>query len=138
MIEKTSRANCAPYPVIAEATRYSLRRNQSRWASCELFHTSTTRPSTTRNTSIEAKPPLFCGAETIGWLWKRLAREKVVAGIERRAKTVVAPKSYSSVAKVPGIFRPIIDRIGFTDHTIARASASAYPDPFHVSGHRDA
>jgi NAD(P)-dependent dehydrogenase (short-subunit alcohol dehydrogenase family) len=52
-------------------------------------------------------------AATILWggnkrgLWKMVPREQVVdgivAGIERRAKAVVVPKSYSLVAKAPGI-----------------------------------
>jgi NAD(P)-dependent dehydrogenase (short-subunit alcohol dehydrogenase family) len=49
----------------------------------------------------------------------------IVAGIERRKKMVVVPKSATLVAKAPGLFRRIVDRIGFPGSTIPDAIAQA-------------
>jgi len=50
-----------------------------------------------------------------------------VAGIERRATVIVAPRRNAPVARVPGLVRPIIDRIGFPGNTIPNAIAHASP-----------
>ena len=62
-------------------------------------------------------------------LWKFMPREQVVAdivaGIERRADIVISPKANTLIAKMPGIFRPVIERIGFRGTTIPDAIAKA-------------
>ncbi|MEJ9080419.1 SDR family NAD(P)-dependent oxidoreductase [Gordonia malaquae] len=68
------------------------------------------------------------GGNTSG-LWKMIPLEEVVAtiidGIERRKPLVVAPKSNSLFARIPGLVRPIVDRIGFRGNTIPDAAALA-------------
>lgn len=50
-----------------------------------------------------------------------------VRAIERRSKTVTVPSSNTLAAMAPGVFRSIIDRIGFTDNTIRRATELSEP-----------
>lgn len=62
-------------------------------------------------------------------LWKFMPREQVVAdvvaGIERRADIVISPKANTLIGKMPGVFRPVIERIGFRGTTIPDAIAKA-------------
>ena len=62
-------------------------------------------------------------------MWKFMPREQVVAdivaGIERRANIVISPKANTMIAKMPGIFRPVVERIGFRGTTIPDAIAKA-------------
>ena len=62
-------------------------------------------------------------------MWKFMPREQVVAnivaGIERRADIVISPKANTMIAKMPGIFRPVVERIGFRGTTIPDAIAKA-------------
>ncbi|GAA2491155.1 SDR family NAD(P)-dependent oxidoreductase [Streptomyces longisporus] len=70
-------------------------------------------------------------------LWKMVPLEKVIAGIvrgiERRADRVVVPRSLTLTANAPGLFRPILERVGFRPQTVQRAlglaSASGWHDP---------
>ncbi|MDX3245253.1 SDR family NAD(P)-dependent oxidoreductase [Streptomyces sp. ME18-1-4] len=70
-------------------------------------------------------------------LWKMVPLEKVIAGIvrgiERRADRVVIPRSLTLTANAPGLFRPILERVGFRPQTVQRAlglaSASGWHDP---------
>jgi NAD(P)-dependent dehydrogenase (short-subunit alcohol dehydrogenase family) len=70
-------------------------------------------------------------------LWKMVPLEKVIAGIvhgiERRADRVVVPRSLTLTAIAPGLFRPILERVGFRPQTVQRAlglaSASGWHDP---------
>ncbi|MFE7837068.1 SDR family NAD(P)-dependent oxidoreductase [Streptomyces sp. NPDC057474] len=68
-------------------------------------------------------------------LWKMVPIEKVVhgivSGIERRAETITVRRAHTLIAKAPGIFRPLIERIGFTTTTITEASAAASPTGCH-------
>lgn len=64
-------------------------------------------------------------------LWKMMPIEAVVdamvTGIERRADLVVPIRRNALVARVPGLVRPLIDRIGFRGTTIPDAIAHASP-----------
>lgn len=66
-------------------------------------------------------------------LWKMIPLETVVAsvvsGIERRAKIIVPTVQNSLVARVPGLLRPIVERIGFVGNTIPDAIAKAAKPP---------
>ncbi|WP_353110235.1 hypothetical protein [Gordonia sp. (in: high G+C Gram-positive bacteria)] len=68
------------------------------------------------------------GGNTSG-LWKMIPLDEVVAtivdGIERRKPLTVAPKSNSLFARIPGLVRPIVDRIGFRGNTIPEVAALA-------------
>ena len=54
----------------------------------------------------------------------------IVAGIEKRAKRIVAPKSLALVAIAPGLFRPIVDR-AFPRPGIVRAIELADATGWH-------
>lgn len=64
-------------------------------------------------------------------LWKMISLDEVVsevvAGIERRSALIVAPRSNALVARVPGLVRPLVERIGFRGTTIPDAAALASP-----------
>ncbi|MFN4327437.1 MAG: SDR family NAD(P)-dependent oxidoreductase [Limnobacter sp.] len=66
-------------------------------------------------------------------LWKMIPLEtvveSVVSGIERRAKIIVPTVQNSLVARVPGLLRPIVERIGFVGNTIPDAIAKAAKPP---------
>ncbi|MBO4256158.1 SDR family NAD(P)-dependent oxidoreductase [Streptomyces griseorubiginosus] len=70
-------------------------------------------------------------------LWNMVPLEKVIAGIVRgielRADRVVVPRSLTLTANAPGLFRPILERVGFRSQTVRRAlnlaSASGWHDP---------
>lgn len=75
-------------------------------------------------------------------LWKMIPLEQVVedvvTGIERRSALIVAPKSNAFFARIPGLLRPIVDRIGFRGNTIPEAAALAnstgWISPQHAAG----
>ncbi|WP_271105781.1 SDR family NAD(P)-dependent oxidoreductase [Pseudomonas tohonis] len=56
-------------------------------------------------------------------LWKYIDIEHVigdvVAGIEKRADIVVVPKGNTLVAQMPGLFRRLIERLGYSEEHIA-------------------
>ncbi|RSS41857.1 SDR family NAD(P)-dependent oxidoreductase [Streptomyces sp. WAC08241] len=62
-------------------------------------------------------------------LWKMIPLDEVVdaitTGIERRSPMIVAPRSFALAARVPGLIRPLVDRIGFRGTTIPDAIAQA-------------
>jgi NAD(P)-dependent dehydrogenase (short-subunit alcohol dehydrogenase family) len=62
-------------------------------------------------------------------LWKMVPLETVVElivdGIERRSSLVTAPRRLSVVARVPGLVRPFVERIGFRGDTVPKAAALA-------------
>ncbi|MFC9876225.1 SDR family NAD(P)-dependent oxidoreductase [Nocardia salmonicida] len=64
-------------------------------------------------------------------LWKMITLDEVVEGIvngiERRAELIVVPKRLGPLARIPGLIRPIVDRIGFPGSTIPDAIAQASP-----------
>lgn len=64
--------------------------------------------------------------------FKMVPRDHVISAgvraIERRSKTVTVPSSNRPAAIAPGLFRSVIDRIGFTDDTIRRATELSDPD----------
>lgn len=66
--------------------------------------------------------------------WKMIPLETVVdsviAGIERRAKLIVPTKQNAVVARVPGLFRPIVERLGFGGNTIPDAIAKVSKSTF--------
>jgi hypothetical protein len=51
----------------------------------------------------------------------------IIAGIERRSATVVVPRMNRPVAAAPGLFRRLLERLGFNDQTITSASSLATP-----------
>ncbi|WP_324188072.1 SDR family NAD(P)-dependent oxidoreductase [Nocardia higoensis] len=69
-------------------------------------------------------------------LWKMVPLERVVrdlvSGIEHRSEFIVIPRRNALFARIPGIVRPVIDRIGFPGRTVVdaieRASASGWND----------
>ncbi|QTJ67134.1 SDR family NAD(P)-dependent oxidoreductase [Rhodococcus sp. ZPP] len=56
--------------------------------------------------------------------------DALVGGIEKRADLIVAPKTNTLLAKAPGLFRPLLDRV-FRDESIARAVELADPTGWH-------
>lgn len=62
-------------------------------------------------------------------LWKMIPLAEVVAaivdGIERRSPMIVAPRRNALLARIPGLIRPAVDRIGFPGTTIPDAIAQA-------------
>ncbi|WP_431233076.1 SDR family NAD(P)-dependent oxidoreductase [Mycolicibacterium psychrotolerans] len=58
-------------------------------------------------------------------LWKMVSRDSVVdsivTGIEKRQSLIVCPKRNTLVARAPGLFRPIVDRIGFPGRVVPDA-----------------
>ncbi|OHV56579.1 hypothetical protein [Pseudofrankia sp. BMG5.36] len=63
------------------------------------------------------------------FLWKTIPLDQVVDdivnGVERRAHVIVSPRKNALVARAPGVFRPVIDRIGFHGSTVPDAIAHA-------------
>ncbi len=55
-------------------------------------------------------------------LWKMIPIETVVEGvvraIERRASMTVIPKANNGIARAPGLFGPLIERVGWSKHQI--------------------
>jgi len=70
-------------------------------------------------------------------LWKMVPLEKVIAGIvrgiERRADRVVVPRSLTLTANAPGLFRPVLERVGFRPQTVQRALSLASASGWHDS-----
>jgi hypothetical protein len=62
--------------------------------------------------------------------------DALVAGIEKRAKLIVAPRAHTLVAKAPGLFRPIFDR-AFRGPNIVRAIELAAPAGWSDNGALD-
>ena len=64
-------------------------------------------------------------------LWKMVpitsVVDAVVTGIERRANLIVAPRRNALVARIPGLIRPLVDRIGFPSTTVPDAIAQSSP-----------
>lgn len=64
-------------------------------------------------------------------IWKMVSLQEVVDdiadGIERRSAKIVVPKSLMLTANAPGLFRRIVERIGFRDSSIQKAAALASP-----------
>lgn len=62
-------------------------------------------------------------------LWKMLPLETVVdsmvTGIEKRAKIIVPGRTNALAARIPGLVRPLVDKIGFPGTTIPDAMAQA-------------
>ncbi|WP_245546107.1 SDR family NAD(P)-dependent oxidoreductase [Nocardia higoensis] len=69
-------------------------------------------------------------------LWKMVPIERVVrdivTGIERRSDFLVIPRRNALFARIPGLIRPVVDRIGFPGRTVVdaieQASASGWND----------
>lgn len=64
-------------------------------------------------------------------LFKMVPKDTVVAatvrGIQRRSRTIVVPRASRIPAMAPGVFGPLLDRIGFRGSTIPDAIAAASP-----------
>jgi NAD(P)-dependent dehydrogenase (short-subunit alcohol dehydrogenase family) len=64
-------------------------------------------------------------------LWKMVPLQTVidglVRGIEQRAAQIIIPKTLTPTAKAAGLFRPIVERIGFRPSSIQRAIQLASP-----------
>lgn len=85
---------------------------------------------TTMMDEVQADPAgsIVWGGNDKG-LWKMITLDEVVsaivAGIGRRAPMIVAPRANALFARIPGIIRPLIERIGFPGTTIPDAIAQA-------------
>jgi NAD(P)-dependent dehydrogenase (short-subunit alcohol dehydrogenase family) len=70
-------------------------------------------------------------------LWKMIPLQTVTAGIvdgiERRADQIIIPKTLTLTAKAPGLFRLLIERIGFRNGAVERAIDMAAPSGWHDS-----
>ncbi|MDO2384406.1 SDR family NAD(P)-dependent oxidoreductase [Mycobacterium avium subsp. hominissuis] len=70
-------------------------------------------------------------------LWKMVPMPTVTAGIvngiERRADQIIIPKTLTLTAKAPGLFRTLVERIGFRDRAVQRAIDIASPSGWHDS-----
>jgi NAD(P)-dependent dehydrogenase (short-subunit alcohol dehydrogenase family) len=70
-------------------------------------------------------------------LWKMIPLQTVTAGIvdgiERRADQIIIPKTLTLTAKAPGLFRLLIERIGFRNGAVERAIDIAAPSGWHDS-----
>ncbi|KQV61562.1 SDR family NAD(P)-dependent oxidoreductase [Duganella sp. Root336D2] len=64
-----------------------------------------------------------------GGLWRMISRDEVVdgviRGIERRSDMVVLPAQNTLIAKAPGLFRKMAERLGFKSADIVEAIALA-------------
>ncbi|MGU3502488.1 SDR family NAD(P)-dependent oxidoreductase [Mycobacterium sp. C31M] len=64
-----------------------------------------------------------------GGLWKMIPLaavvDAVVSGVERRADLITATRQNALTARIPGLVRPLVDRIGFRGNTIPNAIAQA-------------
>src|SRR6185369_3756320 len=64
-----------------------------------------------------------------GGLWRMISRDEVVdgviRGIERRSDMVVLPAQNTLVAKAPGLFRKVTEKLGFKSADIVEAVALA-------------
>lgn len=62
-------------------------------------------------------------------LWKmvplKVVVDAIIDGIEKRSDLIVVPKSLALTARIPGIVRPFVDRLGFPGTTIRDAIALA-------------
>jgi NAD(P)-dependent dehydrogenase (short-subunit alcohol dehydrogenase family) len=62
-------------------------------------------------------------------LWRMVPLQTVITdivdGIERRADLIAIPKTNTLIAKAPGLFRPLFDRVGFRGQTVPRATELA-------------
>lgn len=71
---------------------------------------------------------ILWGGNTSG-LWKMIPLEtvvdSVVTGIEKRSALIVPTRANALVARIPGLVRPIVDRIGFRGSSIPDAMAQA-------------
>ncbi len=80
-----------------------------------------------------ARGPLWGGNHR--GLWKMVPLHKVITsiitGIERRADLIVIPRPLTLTAKAPGLFRPIVERLGFRGQTIPRAIGLASATGWH-------
>lgn len=58
-------------------------------------------------------------------LWKMVPRatvvDDIVTGIERRSSMIVCPKRNALFARIPGLVRPLVDRVGFPGRTVPDA-----------------
>ncbi|MDQ4032313.1 MAG: SDR family NAD(P)-dependent oxidoreductase [Actinomycetota bacterium] len=80
-------------------------------------------PMTENVVTDPARNVLWGGNEKGLWKMVPLATvtDGIVNGIQRRADLIVVPKRNLIVAKAPGIFRPLIERLGFRGSTLLRA-----------------
>ena len=71
-------------------------------------------------------------------IWKMVSLESVVdaivQGIEAREDMIVVPKQNGLVARVPGLLRKIIERMGFTDDEVAEMIRLAAERAGNASG----
>lgn len=62
-------------------------------------------------------------------LWKMVPRatvvDDIVTGIEKRSRMIVCPKRNSLFARIPGLVRPLVDRVGFPGSTVPDAISLA-------------
>ncbi|GEE03021.1 short-chain dehydrogenase [Gordonia spumicola] len=118
-------ANKAGVWALADATRLELRHHGVAVGSAHPTFFAT--PMMDDVHSDPAGRALW-GGNTSG-LWKMVPLDEVVEivvdGIERRKPLIVAPKRNALAARIPGLIRPIVERIGFRGTTIPDAAALA-------------
>jgi len=68
-------------------------------------------------------------------LWKMIPLEDVVDGavrmIEKRSDILVLPRVNTLIGRAPGLFRPLLERIGFRSERIQGAIEAAHPSGWH-------
>jgi NAD(P)-dependent dehydrogenase (short-subunit alcohol dehydrogenase family) len=68
-------------------------------------------------------------------LWKMIPLEDVVDGavhmIEKRSDLLILPRVNTLIGRAPGLFRPLLERIGFRSERIERAIEAAHPSGWH-------
>ena len=64
-------------------------------------------------------------------IWQYVAIEKVVddlvEGIERRRDLIVVPRKNTAIARMPGLLRKLVEKVGFDDERVARAVRESNP-----------
>jgi len=68
-------------------------------------------------------------------LWKMIPLEDVVDGavhmIEKRSDLLILPRTNTLIGRAPGLFRPLLERIGFRSERIQGAIDAAHPSGWH-------
>ncbi|MGW3815340.1 SDR family NAD(P)-dependent oxidoreductase [Streptomyces sp. NPDC005046] len=112
---------------LCDATRLELRHHGVRVGS---VHPTFFKTPMMDDVHADAAGNTLWGGNRKG-LWKMTPLDDVVeatvAGIEHRADMIVVPKSNALFARVPGLVRPLVDRLGFRGTTIPDAIDQASP-----------
>lgn len=110
---------------LCDATRLEVRHQGVRVGSVHptFFHTAMMD-----DTLADRAATTLWGGNRSG-VWKMVPLEDVVAamvtGIERRSAMIVVPRSNGLFARIPGLVRPLVDRVLFRDAVIRDATSQA-------------